>query len=171
MLTFGLDGFSKILAAPQAKVGWIQVSGPSDDVEQAQRRLDVIADDFLPMSTIIATQFSTLLAQVPGQLEHTRERTLTNLETLKQLLHESESGVVSLLRPEGGWNVLLRFPSSIDENDLVTTMIQERGVTAQPGYFFDMTSNGYIAVSLLPGPEIFAPGIHALLECIDSMLH
>lgn len=27
-LTFALDGFSKMLAAPHAKVGWIQVSGP-----------------------------------------------------------------------------------------------------------------------------------------------
>lgn len=170
VLTFGLDGFSKMLAAPQAKVGWIQVSGPGDDVKQAQRRLDVIADEFLPMSGIIAAQIPDLLAQVPTQLERTHERTLANLGALKRLLGESESGVVSLLRPEGGWNVLLRFPSAIDENDLVTMMIRERGITAQPGYFFDMTSNGYIAVSLLPEPEVFARGIHALLDSVDILL-
>ena len=43
-----------MLAAPHAKVGWIQVSGPAEDVAEAQRRLDVIADDYLPMSAIIA---------------------------------------------------------------------------------------------------------------------
>ena len=52
VLTFALDGFSKMLAAPHAKVGWIQVSGPAEDVAEAQRRLDVIADDYLPMSDI-----------------------------------------------------------------------------------------------------------------------
>lgn len=35
-LTFALDGFSKMLAAPHAKVGWIQVSGPAEDVTEAQ---------------------------------------------------------------------------------------------------------------------------------------
>ena len=37
-LTFALDGFSKMLAAPHAKVGWIQVSGPETDVCEAMRR-------------------------------------------------------------------------------------------------------------------------------------
>ena len=55
-LTFALDGFSKMLAAPHAKVGWIQVSGPETDVREAMRRLDVIADDYLPMSDIIASR-------------------------------------------------------------------------------------------------------------------
>ena len=33
-LTFALDGFSKTLAAPHAKVGWIQVSGPAAEVDE-----------------------------------------------------------------------------------------------------------------------------------------
>lgn len=61
MLTFALDGFSKMLAAPHAKVGWIQVSGPAEDVAEAQRRLDVIADDYLPMGDIIARTDSRII--------------------------------------------------------------------------------------------------------------
>lgn len=38
-LVFALDGFSKMLAAPHAKVGWIEVSGPKDDVYEAQKDL------------------------------------------------------------------------------------------------------------------------------------
>ncbi|TPF89672.1 pyridoxal phosphate-dependent aminotransferase, partial [Bifidobacterium sp. UTCIF-38] len=60
VLTFALDGFSKMLAAPHAKVGWIRVSGPQSDVIEAQRRLDVIADDYLPMSDIIADRLPEL---------------------------------------------------------------------------------------------------------------
>ncbi|MDD6461501.1 MAG: pyridoxal phosphate-dependent aminotransferase, partial [Bifidobacteriaceae bacterium] len=47
VLMFSLDGFSKMLAAPHAKVGWIEVSGPADDVAQAEHHLDMISDDFL----------------------------------------------------------------------------------------------------------------------------
>lgn len=170
VLTFGLDGFSKMLAAPHAKVGWIQVSGPEPDVAAAQKRLDVIADDFLPMSGIISELIPELLTSVPEQLHAISTRTRANLETLDNLLNASDSGVVSLLRPEGGWNVLLRFPSVVDENDLVQHMIAVRAVTAQPGYFFDMVSNGYVAVSLLPEPADFARGISVLLSSIDDML-
>ena len=64
-LTFALDGFSKTLAAPHAKVGWIQVSGPAAEVDEAKRRLDVVADDYLPMSEIIAKQIPAMLAPQP----------------------------------------------------------------------------------------------------------
>jgi aspartate/methionine/tyrosine aminotransferase len=170
VLTFGLDGFSKMLAAPHAKVGWIQVSGPDEDVAAAQRRLDVIADDFLPMSGIIAEQIPGMLAEVPAQLLRLRERTRTNLVSLEGALAGASSGVVSLLQPEGGWNVLLRFPSVIDESELVDTLIREHATTAQPGYFFDMVSNGYVAVSLLPEPEEFRAGIATLLDAVDEFL-
>ena len=42
-----------MLAAPHAKSAG-SVSGPAEDVAEAKRRLDVIADDYLPMSEIVA---------------------------------------------------------------------------------------------------------------------
>ena len=51
------------------KVGWIQVSGPAEDVAEAQRRLDVIADDYLPMSDIIAERIPALLNAAPAQTQ------------------------------------------------------------------------------------------------------
>ena len=170
VLTFALDGFSKLLAAPHAKVGWIQVSGPAAEVEQAQKRLDVIADDFLPMSSLIAERIPELLTYVGEQVERVSARTHANLEHLENLLAASETGVVSLLRPEGGWNVILRFPSVIDESELVTTLISRHQLTAQPGYFFDMPSNGYVCVSLLPQSELFDSSIRTLLATIDELI-
>ncbi|NEG95625.1 aminotransferase class I/II-fold pyridoxal phosphate-dependent enzyme [Bifidobacterium sp. SMB2] len=170
VLTFALDGFSKMLAAPHAKVGWIEVSGPGSDVAEAQARLDVIADDFLPMSDIIAERIPDLLAAAAGQTARVRERTRGNLARLHELLDADPLGVTSVLRAEGGWNVLLRFPSSIDESELVLSLIRDHRATAQPGFFFDMTSNGYLAVSLLPEPDVFEAGIRAVLSTIGEML-
>ena len=80
-LTFALDGFSKMLAAPHAKVGWIQVSGPETDVREAMRRLDVIADDYLPMSDIIASRIPDLLEAAKVQTDLVRGRVQGNQGT------------------------------------------------------------------------------------------
>jgi aspartate/methionine/tyrosine aminotransferase len=169
-LTFALDGFSKLLAAPHAKVGWIQVSGPDDLVAQAQRRLDIIADDYLPFSDIIAADMPQLLAAVPEQLNTVKRRTQANLSKLHCMLDADKDGLVSVLRAEGGWNVLLRFPSVVDENALVLRLIRDFGLTGQPGYYFDMTDNGYLAVSLLPGKETFERNIRAILVAVSREL-
>lgn len=170
VLTFALDGFSKMLAAPHAKVGWIQVSGPDEDVAEAQRRLDVIADDYLPMSDIIAERIPALLNAAPAQTRRVGERVRDNLAKLHTLLDADPNGLVSVLRAEGGWNVLLRVPSVIDENEMVLRLIDEHQLTGQPGYFFDMTSNGYLAVSLLPEPDEFERGIRAVLNTVAALL-
>ena len=170
VLTFALDGFSKTLAAPHAKVGWIQVSGPEADVTEAKRRLDMIADDYLPMSEIIAKRIPELLDAAPAQTGRVRERVRGNLAGLHAMLDADERGLVSVLRPEGGWNVLLRVPGVLDENDLVLHMIERHGVSGQPGYFFDMASNGYLAISLLPEPDDFRRNVRVVLDSVNEMI-
>ncbi|RBQ00136.1 pyridoxal phosphate-dependent aminotransferase [Bifidobacterium xylocopae] len=167
-LTFALDGLSKMLAAPQAKVGWIQVSGPAAQVERAKARLDLIADDYLPVSQLTVERLSGLLDEVPAQTARVRRRCLSNLAALR--LRLGQASPVSLLRPEGGWNVLLRFPAVIDETELVERLIDDYGYTGQPGFFFDMPANGYLALSLLPEPDAFTAGVDALLAAVDSFL-
>lgn len=71
---------------------------------------------------------------------------------------------------EGGWNALVRIPSVLDENEVVLRMIRDHRLTGQPGYFFDMTSNGYLAVSLLPQPDRFTRNIAAMLDTVAAML-
>ena len=169
-LTFALDGFSKTLAAPHAKVGWIQVSGPAVEVDEAKRRLDVVADDYLPMSKIIAKQIPAMLGAAAAQTARVRERVQTNLAALHTMLDDDEQGMVSVLRAEGGWNVLLRVPSVLDENELVLSMIEKHGISGQPGYFFDMTSNGYLAISLLPEPDEFRHNVQTVLDTVNTMI-
>lgn len=169
-LTFALDGFSKTLAAPHAKVGWIQVSGPAVEVDEAKRRLDVVADDYLPMSEIIAKQIPAMLGAAAAQTARVRERVQTNLAALHTMLDDDDQGMVSVLRAEGGWNVLLRVPSVLDENELVLSMIEKHGISGQPGYFFDMTSNGYLAISLLPEPDEFRHNVQTVLDTVNTMI-
>ena len=169
VLTFALDGFSKSLAAPHAKVGWIQVSGPADQVAEAKRHLDLIADDYLPMSLLITRDMEAMLSDVPGRTSRVGERVRGNLEILKQTLSQKDS-CVSLLRPEGGWNVLLRFPQVIDEEELILDLIESYGLTGQPGYFFDMPGNGYLALSLLPESLEFRRNVNSVVSAIGKIV-
>ena len=79
------------------------------------------------------------------------------------MLDDDEQGMVSVLRAEGGWNVLLRVPSVLDENELVLSMIEKHGISGQPGYFFDMTS-------LLPEPDEFRHNVQTVLDTVNTMI-
>lgn len=163
-LTFALDGMSKNLAAPYAKFSWIEVSGPADDVREAQRRLDIIADSYLPMGDFILDHLPRMLEAIPAQQARVRARTATNLATLQRL----STGVTTVYPPEGGWNVLLRFPDIIDEEELVLTLIRDAGITVQPGYFFDMRVPGFVSLSLLLEPETFENAAKKVIDAINS---
>ena len=168
-LTFALDGLSKHLAAPGAKVAWIEVSGPSVDVREAQWRLDMIADAYLPMSTLISRELPKLLAAVPEHQEVVRTRCAQNLAALQHLVDKDPHGLATVYAPQGGWSALLRFPASISEDELVTTLIAEQGITVQPGYFFDMSIPGFVSVSLLLEPEEFRRATEQLLATVARL--
>lgn len=161
---------SKNLSAPGLKIAWLEVSGPGPDVAAALARLDVIADAYLPFSDVLAQRLEQYLAAVPAATRTTRQRCRENLATLRDLVRTEPSGTVSLLEPEGGWNALLRFPAHVDEDALVTGLIAQRGITVQPGYFFDMPFAGVVSVSLLLDAPAFRSASEASLASIAEQL-
>lgn len=169
-LVFALDGFSKMLAAPHAKVGWIEVSGPSQDVQDAMKRLDVIADDFLPIGATVSERIPELLQCAKEQTDLVQNRVRSNLKTLRKMLANYPNCCVSALHAEGGWNILIRVPSCLDDDDLALRLMQDYHLVSQPGYYFDMPNNGYLALSLLPEEKQFVYGVKALLDTVHAML-
>ncbi|MGK0540127.1 pyridoxal phosphate-dependent aminotransferase [Propionimicrobium lymphophilum] len=170
VLTFALDGLSKNLGAPGAKLAWLQTSGPKEQVDEALERLDVIADSYLPMSQLITAQLPNLLAEIPSQQKRIGQRTRRNLQTLKEIVEFSRTGTISILSPEGGWSVLLRFPSFIDEENLVLELIEKHQITVQPGYFFDLLIDGFVSLSLLLEPKVFRHAANTLVMAIDEIV-
>ena len=65
------------------------------------------------MSEIIAKQIPAMLGAAAAQTARVRERVQTNLAALHTMLDDDEQGMVSVLRAEGGWNVLLRVPACL----------------------------------------------------------
>ena len=113
----------------------------------------------LELMTGIEPAYSAWEADIPPL------NSIDNLATLQRL----SSGVTTVYPPEGGWNVLLRFPDVIDEEELVLTLIHDAGITVQPGYFFDMRVPGFVSLSLLLEPEAFEKAARAILTTINEL--
>jgi len=164
-LTFVLGGLSKLAGLPQLKLSWIVVSGPAAEVAMALEGLDYVADSYLSVSLPVALAAAEVLAAAAPVERAITERCRGNLAALRNLA----GGLPAVTVPsvDGGWSAVLRMPATIDEEELALDLLERRGVAVHPGYFFDFPGPGWLVISLLPEPHVFAAGVSALLEEID----
>jgi hypothetical protein len=165
-LTFTLNGLSKLCALPQMKLGWIVVGGPDEMVRESIGRLEIVSDTFLSANTPVQQALPGLFRAGEGVRAQIIERCGANREFLASTL--SRGSVCSLLDSEGGWNAILRVPTTKSEEAWALELLERAGVYVYPGYFFDFTSDGYLVVSLLPEPAEFRRSVGALLGHIDN---
>jgi len=160
-LTFCLGGLSKSCGLPQLKLGWMAVSGPRAQREDALARLEVMADTYLSVATPVQRALPTLLARRPELQAAIAARVAGNLDRLRRSL--GAPSPVSLLEPEGGWYAPLRVPATVPEEERVAGLLEEDGILVHPGFFFEFPHEAYLVLSLLPEPGVFA-------EAVDRML-
>ena len=108
-LTFVLSGLSKVVCAPQLKLGWTSVHGPALEVERAMHRLEVIADTFLSVSTSVQLALPQILASKAAIQTELRGRIAANSSALDAAIASlgSESPV-RRLPADGGWSAAPR---------------------------------------------------------------
>jgi len=148
VLTFRLNGLSKLVGLPQAKLGWILVAGPDDTVTAAIDALEVIADTYLSVSTPVQVALPSLLAEGASVRRQILDRVRANLA---QIATRVAGSALDVRPPDGGWSVVLRVPSLGEPDDLPLALL-ERDVLVHPGYFYDLPHDGYVVLSLL-APE------------------
>lgn len=165
-LTFVLSGLSKVCCAPGLKLGWIIVQGPDALVAAASERLEIIADTYLSVATPVQLALSNVLAQ-RGQVQaEVAARLAKNRATLQSLCAQHE--LLRLLPSHGGWTALLEIPRIMDEDAWVRLLAEQAGVRVQPGYFYDLTDGGTLALSLLVEPKDFERGARALAKIVTA---
>jgi aspartate/methionine/tyrosine aminotransferase len=162
-LAFTLGGLSKSCGLPQLKLGWMAVTGPPALAREALARLEIVADTYLSVATPVQRALPRLLARRPALHAAIAERVRLNLDALRRAM---DGSAASLLPPEGGWSAVLRVPATLPEDERVTRLLDD-GVLVHPGFFFDLPSDGYLVLSLLPGPEVFADGVRRLRAHVD----
>jgi hypothetical protein len=157
-LTFVLNGFSKMLALPQMKFGWILIQGEKKLKDEAVKRLEVIADTYLSVATPIQYAAKRLFetrdkiqSEILGRIKDNY-----NLLKTKFLLNPD----IKVLNCEGGWNTVLNFENMlIPEEVFVLKLLDEKNVLIHPGYYYDFFTEGFAVISLLTETEVFAKAI------------
>lgn len=162
VLTFTLGGLSKSAGLPQVKLGWIVVSGPAGEVDEALQRLEVICDTYLSVSTPVQVAAASLITHGRDIRRQILERLQTNYRTLMTAC--ARHPAVRLLSVEGGWCAVIQVPSLTGEDELALRILRDAHVIVHPGYFFDIHQGAHLVVSLLPEPELFAAAVSQVLE-------
>jgi hypothetical protein len=160
VLTFTLDGISKMLALPQMKLGWMAVSGPPASTAEAAARLEVIADTYLSVNTPVQVALPALLAMRDSIQAPVLARISGNLRLLGEAFPPGHPA--GPLPVEGGWSAILRVPSTRSDEDWALHLLEEEGVLVHPGYLFDFPTEGRLVISLLPRSGDFSRGVDRL---------
>lgn len=162
VLTYVLSGLSKVAGLPQMKASWIAAFGPEALFDEANARLEIIADTFLSMNAPVQQALPYLLANRSSIRQQILLRVQQNLKALDRRLAAASS--VSRLEIQGGWYAVLRVPALMSGESLAIRLMEQQRVVAHPGYFYGFDGDGWIVLSLLPPTDVFAEGISRLIQ-------
>lgn len=153
---FWLNGLSKTVGSPQLKLGWMAFYAPEKDFEPIRAALEFVADAYLSVSAPAQALAKPMLTHAAAYEAAICERLQTNWATLR-------AAFPSKYCPEvlGGWYAALRLGD--DDEELTLRLLREKHLLVQPGFFFDFDEDGWVVVSLLQPPEIFAEGVRRML--------
>ncbi len=164
---FRLNGLSKMLGLPQAKLGWIEVEGPSPWRDAVRERLSLLADSYLSVGGPVQAALPALLAEAPAYQAPIRDRLRRNLEAF--LAGAAARPALRAWLPEGGWTLPLVVDTHLDDEEAAIDLLRTRGMLVQPGYFYgfdeagcDVDGCATLVVNLLTPPEIFREGLDRL---------
>ena len=165
-LTFTLDGLSKLVCAPQLKLGWMRVDGPADERAAVHPALESVADTYLSVGAPVALALPEILRYADDSVAATRGRLSANLAIAHTLFDDDGFRV---RRCDGGWTVLVDVPRYLPDEELVLTLLERAHVAVHPGYFYDVPTSGTLALSLLPEPTVFEAGCRRLRAAVQAL--
>jgi alanine-synthesizing transaminase len=165
VLTFTLNGLSKISGLPQMKLAWIVTSGHGELAAAALARLEVIADTYLSMNAPVQLAAPVLLEQRHSIQALLLDRVRANLSELDRGLGGQKT--CRRLDVEGGWYAVLRIPVTQSDEELAIEILRKLSVLVHPGHFYDFPSDGNVIVSLITPPQKFRHGIAQVLELLN----
>lgn len=152
---FWLNGLSKAVGAPQLKFGWMAFYAPRERFEEIRAALEFVEDAYLSASSCAQALATPLLAQSARYESQVRERLLANWETLRSAFPGKYCPKVL-----GGWYAVLHLGE--DDEELTLHLLREKHVLVQPGFFFDFDEDGWVVISLLQEPSLFAEAVQRM---------
>lgn len=166
VLCFTLGGLSKLLGLPHLKLGWIRVCGPSQELQEALSRLEILNDALLSASTPVQFALPSLLDLRDSFQSRIRQR----LDLHRRLWNEARTRVPSSfqwLEARSGWFGIVCWNGPWTEEEICSRLLRQ-GVKVQPGYLFDLPDAGLV-VSLICEPSSLLHGLSLLVDLLISL--
>ncbi len=163
-LIFTLNGFSKMLALPGIKLGWMGVSGLPDRVAPAMRALELISDTFLPVNEVVQAAVPALMREGKAFLEWYQKEVDRRWAKAEQILRSSSR--CEFLAPEGGFYVTLRL-KDLDEERCAMEILREEYLLLHPGYFYDMKPH-HLVLTFVQQPEIIEQSLARIVTRLEQ---
>lgn len=159
-LVLTLNGFSKMLALPGMKIGWIALSGEAPLVRKALAALETISDTFLPVNEIaqfsVPSLFEGAKNFIPDYQSAIRERARIAVDLL------SRSDRLSLIPPEGGFYLTVRINDpKADEEEIALDLLRRHSLLLHPGFFYDLDPP-HLVLSFVSEPSLLQTAMEKL---------
>ena len=159
---FWLNGLSKTVGSPELKLGWMACSLPEASRAGMLDALEYVADAYLGVSAPAEALAVPLLKTSLAFEERVNARIRGNLALLRERFPlEACPKIV------GGWYAALHL--EVDDEAFTLRLLEAWRVLVQPGFFFDFDGDGWLVLSLLAEPAIFAEGLRRLSRAAERL--
>ena len=164
-LVFTLNGFSKILALPGLKLGWIGVSGEPELVQKSMRTLEMLSDTFLPVNELVQFAVPNLLRTAPPFMIEYQNKVAACRNLAVDVLSGAKN--LTLVPPEGGFYAAVCWTGpERDEEQLLIDLLLECNILAHPGYFYEMRGT-HIVMTFVEQLDVLLRALRAMVEFAD----
>ena len=164
-LVITLNGFSKMLALPGMKLGWMGVTGEAGLVRKSLRALEMISDTFLPVNELVQFAVPTLMkAAEPFLADYRRRIALCRELAVRRI---SKAANLSLVAPAGGFYVSVQWTGpERDEEQMLIDLLNEHKILAHPGYFYQIPGT-HLVMAFVEEAKVLGEALDKLVEFAD----
>ncbi len=165
VLTFTLNGISKLFGLPQMKLAWTVLSGPEQLVAESRKKLEIIADTFLSVNIPVQNALPSYFDHLTERTDQIRRRVKENYSKLQSLAGGS---IMTVLHCDGGWSAILRLPSIQSDEMWAMQLLDRCGILVHPGHLFGFENTLHLVISLLPPPELFQSALQNIRDYVEK---
>ncbi len=163
-LVFMLNGFSKMLALPGMKLGWIAISGEAEVVGKTLKALELISDTFLPVNEIVQASVPGLLTQSSDFRASYAAEIRFRWKLTEELLRDCRA--CEFVRPGGGFYVTLKLAAGIDEETVAESILRDCHFLVHPGHLYDAEPS-HLVFTFIQRPEFIRTNYPRLLASLQ----
>lgn len=161
-LVLTLNGFSKMLALPGMKIGWIALSGEAPLVRKALAALETISDTFLPVNEFAQFAVPALFDGAKGFLPAYQSAIRECARLAADLLSRSDR--LSLVPPEGGFYATVRINDpKADEEEISLDLLRRHALLLHPGFFYDLEPP-HLVLSFVSEPALLQASLEKVIS-------